>query len=54
MIVFLNLNDLALAAPQVAATAIVLALAAGEIDEDVLARWIADNIRPLDAPSIQP
>ena len=54
MIVFLNLNELALAAPQEAATAIVLALAAGEIGEDVLARWITDNIRPLDAPSMQP
>ena len=54
MIVFLNLNEFALAAPQEAATAIVLALAAGEIGEDVLARWITDNIRPLDAPSIQP
>jgi death-on-curing protein len=54
MIVFLNLNELALAAPQAAATAIVLTLAAGEIGEDVLARWIGDNIRPLDAPSIQP
>jgi death-on-curing protein len=54
MIVFLNLNGLALIAPQGAATAIVLAVAAGEIGEDVLARWIGDNIRPLDAPSIQP
>ena len=54
MIVFLNLNELALVAPQEAATAIVLALAAGEIGEDVLARWIGDNIRPLNAPSIQP
>jgi len=54
MIVFLNLNEFALAAPQEAATAIVLALAAGEIGEDVLARWITDNIRPLDAPSMQP
>ena len=54
MIVFLNLNEFALAAPQETATAIVLALAAGEIGEDVLARWITDNIRPLDAPSIQP
>ena len=27
---------------------------AGEIGEDVLARWIADNARSLDAPSIQP
>lgn len=54
MIVFLNLNKLALVAPQGAASAIVLALAAGEIGEDVLARWIADNIRPLEAPGIQP
>jgi death on curing protein len=54
MIVFLNLNGLALSAPQEAATAIMLALAGGEIGEDVLARWIAGNIRPLEAPSIQP
>jgi death-on-curing protein len=54
MIVFLNLNRLDLDAPPETATAIVLALAAGEIGEDVLARWIADNIQPLDAPSIQP
>ena len=54
MIVFLNFNKLALVAPQEAATAIMLALAAGEIDENVLARWIGDNVRPLDAPSIQP
>jgi len=54
MIVFLNLNKLDLDAPQEAATAIVLALAAGEIGEEVLARWIGDNIRPLDAPGLQP
>jgi death on curing protein len=54
MIVFLNLNGLDLDAPQEAATAIVLALAAGEIGEDVLMRWIADSVRPLDAPSIRP
>jgi death-on-curing protein len=54
MIVFLNLNKFDLDAPQEAATAIVLALAAGEIGEGVLARWIGDNIRPLDAPSLQP
>ena len=54
MIVFLNLNRLDLDAPPGAAAAIVLALAAGEIGEDVLARWIGDNVRPLDAPSIQP
>src|ERR1700689_195316 len=40
MIVFLGLNGNDLDAPQEAATAIVLSLAAGEISEDVLARWI--------------
>ena len=54
LIVFLNLNKLDLDAPQEAATAIVLALAAGEIGEDVLGRWIADHIKPLDAPGIAP
>ena len=54
MIVFLNLNKLALVAPQEAASAIVLALAAGDIGEDVLARWIAGHVRPLEAPNIQP
>jgi len=54
MIVFLNINGLALAAPQEMAAAIVLALAAGEIGEDVLTHWIADHIKPLDAPGITP
>jgi prophage maintenance system killer protein len=54
MIVFLNLNKLDLEAPQDAATAIVLAMAAGETGEDVLARWIADHIKPLKAPGIAP
>ena len=54
MIVFLNLNALALVAPQEEATAIILALAAGEVGEDVLARWIAGHVRPLEAPGIQP
>ena len=54
MIVFLNLNTLDLDAPQDAATAIVLAMAAGEVGEKVLARWIAYHIKPLKAPSIQP
>jgi death-on-curing protein len=54
MIVFLGLNRMDLDAPQEAATAMMLALAAGEIGEDVLARWIADHIRLLDAPNIQP
>jgi death-on-curing protein len=54
MIVFLNLNGLALAAPQEAATAIVLAMAAGEIGEDVLSRWLSSHVQPLEAPGIQP
>jgi death-on-curing protein len=54
IIVFLGLNGVDLDAPQEAATAMILSLAAGEITEDVLASWIADHIRPLDAPGIAP
>jgi death on curing protein len=51
-IVFLGLNGVDFDAPPEAATAIILGMAAGEIDEDGLARWIADNIS--DAPSLKP
>ena len=54
MIVFLGLNGLDLDVPQEMATAIMLSLAAGEITEEGLARWIADHTRPVDAPGIQP
>ena len=54
MIVFLGLNGMDLDAPQDIATAIVLSLAAGEITEESLARWIAENIVPLEAPGIVP
>jgi death-on-curing protein len=54
MIVFLGLNGIDLDAPQEDATAMILSLAAGEITEDLLANWIADHIRPLDAPGIAP
>ena len=54
MIVFLGLNGIDLDAPQEDATAMILSLAAGEITEDVLAHWIAEHIRPLDAPGIAP
>ena len=54
MIVFLGLNRIDLDAPQEAATAIVLGLAAGEIDEDVLARWITAHSKTLEAPGIVP
>jgi len=54
MIVFLGLNGFDLDAPQEAATAIVLSLAAGEITEDILTRWIAGHSKPLVAPGIVP
>lgn len=54
IIVFLGLNRLDLDAPPEEATAMILGLAAGEIAEDTLARWIADHVKPLDAPGIQP
>jgi death-on-curing protein len=44
MMVFLRKNDIHFAPDQAQATAIVLALAAGEVSEQSLARWIADNL----------
>ena len=43
MIVFLGLNGIELDVPPADATAIILQLAAGELEEDGLARWIRDN-----------
>ncbi|HEX4828362.1 MAG TPA: hypothetical protein VFV12_09055 [Xanthobacteraceae bacterium] len=43
-IVFLGLNGIDFDVPPAAATAMILARAAGEIDG--LARWIEDNISP--------
>lgn len=54
IIVFLGLNRFDLDAPREQATAIILGLAAGEISEEALARWIADHIKPLDAPGLVP
>jgi death on curing protein len=54
MIVFLGLNRFDLDAPREQATAIILGLAAGEISEEALARWIADHIKSLDAPGLVP
>ena len=42
MIVFLRLNAVAFSPDPALATAAILALAAGEIDEDAFARWIRD------------
>lgn len=54
MIVFLGLNGLDLDVPPEAATATILSLAAGEVTEEVLARWIADNAKLFEAPGIAP
>ena len=43
MMVFLRKNGVAFAPQEAEATAAIVALAAGEIDEDGLARWIRDN-----------
>jgi death on curing protein len=43
LIVFLGLNGIEFDVPPPAATAIILALAAGEVSEESLARWIRDN-----------
>jgi death-on-curing protein len=44
LIVLLRLNGLPFTPPQPDATAIMLGVAAGEIDETGLTRWIADNL----------
>jgi death-on-curing protein len=44
MAAFLRLNGVRFAPSQEAATAAILALAAGEIDETGFARWLVDNI----------
>lgn len=41
---FLRKNGIQFAPAQEAATAIILGVAAGEISEESLARWIADNL----------
>ena len=43
MIIFLRKNGVRFAPDQAHATAIVMALAAGEVSEESLARWIRDN-----------
>ena len=43
MIVFLGLNEVDFLVPPESATAIILTLAAGEVGEEGLTRWIRDN-----------
>ena len=50
MMTFLRLNGVAFAPSQADAAAAILALAAGEVDEDGLTRWIRDNW-PKDMPA---
>jgi death-on-curing protein len=45
IIVFLGLNGIDFDAPPAGATAMMYALASGEIGEDGFARWIADNLK---------
>jgi death on curing protein len=40
---FLGVNDVDFIVPEAEAAAMILALAAGEVSEDSLARWIRDN-----------
>ena len=54
VLVFLGLNGLWIEAPQDEMTAVMLSLAAGEITEDLLGRWIAEHTRPLAAPGVEP
>ena len=46
IIVFLGLNDIDFLAPPESATAMILSLAAGEVNEEGLTRWIRDNWPP--------
>lgn len=43
LVTFLGLNGIALAVSNAEIAAAILALAAGEVDEDGLTRWIRDN-----------
>jgi death-on-curing protein len=44
MIVFLNLNGIDLLVPEVEMTAAILAVAAGEVEEEILAQWLRDQL----------
>nr|WP_099559001.1 type II toxin-antitoxin system death-on-curing family toxin [Hartmannibacter diazotrophicus] len=44
LIVFLGLNGFDFLAPEADAAAIILSLAAGEVEEEGLARWIRDRL----------
>ena len=50
LIIFLRLNGIEFAPSEADAAAIILALAAGEVEEEGLTRWIRDNW-PKDVPA---
>lgn len=50
IITFLGLNDIEFAASEAEAVVMIRDLAAGIIDEEVLSRWIADNMSPVQEP----
>ena len=50
LVVFLGLNGVDFVAPEPDATAMMMALAAGEVGEDLLTRWIRDRL-PTDSHS---
>jgi len=50
LIIFLRLNGIEFAPSEADAAAVILALAAGEVEEEGLTRWIRDNW-PKDAPA---
>jgi death-on-curing protein len=50
MVTFLGLNNVALDVSNAAAAAAILALAAGEVEEEGLTQWLRDNW-PKDAPA---
>lgn len=51
MVVSLRRNDIRFAPDQAHATAIMISLAAGEVSERSLARWIRDNWPALSSPA---
>lgn len=50
IIVFLGLNERRLTASPAEATVMILGLAAGEVSEESLARWIRDHLAPGAGP----
>ena len=47
--VFLDLNGVEFRPAEAEVVTVIMALAAGEIDDAVVARWLADNSQPRDA-----